>query len=52
MCWLLVAAAAAVLVGVEQPLQSLLLRVAVAVAAVEEEQNYGYLLCLLALLKQ
>jgi hypothetical protein len=52
MCWLLVAAAVPVLVAVEQLYQLLLLLLAVAAAAVVGEQNCGYLLLTLALLKQ
>jgi hypothetical protein len=43
MCWLLVAVAVVALVAVEQLYQLLLLRLGVAVAAVEEERNCGYL---------
>jgi hypothetical protein len=52
MCWLTVAAAVVALVGVEQLYQSLLLHLAVAVEPLEEEQNCGFPLRPLDLLKQ
>jgi uncharacterized protein YqfA (UPF0365 family) len=52
MCWFLVVVVVAVLVGVEQLYQLLLLHLAAAVAALGEELNCGYLLYLLAPLRQ
>ncbi len=52
MCWLLVAGVVAVLGGVGQPHQSVLLHLVAAAVVVEEEQNCGFPLYLLALLKQ
>jgi hypothetical protein len=43
MCWLTVAAAVVALVGVEQPHQLVLVRLAVVVEALEQERNCGYL---------